>query len=246
MEQTPLNIRTSGLKLGDALRDVVVRRIQRQLGKFEYHLSRVTVRFRDVNGPRGGVDSEVAIKAVLTGAPSVVAKARSAEPREAFDEAARVVTRAVRKGLDKLGWSRPKARPQRTRSSPERRQAVVNPPPSGGELIGRRRGQSARNVRRAAQRPEKVRRDALVDTAQPRVSATARKAGGGSTAARNTQLNPRSAVHGLEDSATGVPSRKSTRRSAGRLKRDDPQRRAAVRKVASPRSRAAKARAKRR
>jgi hypothetical protein len=68
--------------------------------------------------------------------------------------------------------------------------------------------------------PARPRRDTPVDTAQPGVSATDRKAGGGSTAARNASA--RAGKKGgarLEDSASGRPSRKSTRKSKGRVKR---------------------------
>jgi hypothetical protein len=71
-----------------------------------------------------------------------------------------------------------------------------------------------------AERPEKTRRDVWVDTAQPGTSASDRKVGAGSTARRNTKLNVAGMTSMLEDSATGRPSRKSTRRSAGRAKRD--------------------------
>jgi hypothetical protein len=67
----------------------------------------------------------------------------------------------------------------------------------------------------------KLPRNSLVDTALPGVSASVRKVGAGSTAARNVSRRAaRSAPYRLEDSGTGRPSRKSTRRSANRLKND--------------------------
>ena len=66
-----------------------------------------------------------------------------------------------------------------------------------------------------ASKPKK-RRDAATDTSKPGVSATDRKAGGGSSAARNRSLHAaRKGGVKLEDSQT-TPSRKSTRRSKGR------------------------------
>ena len=63
----------------------------------------------------------------------------------------------------------------------------------------------------------KLRRDVPVDTSKPGVSATDRKAGQGSTASRNRSLHAaRKAGAVLEDSA-GIPSRKSSRRSRGKV-----------------------------
>ncbi len=88
------------------------------------------------------------------------------------------------------------------------------------------------------------RRDIDVDTAKPGVSASDRKAGAGGTATRNA--SKRAAKKGgakLENSATGKPSRKSTRRATGGAKRTSNLQRKAVRKARSPKARATKARA---
>jgi hypothetical protein len=113
--------------------------------------------------------------------------------------------------------------------------------PEGGSLIGRRVGRSRQNLIRAADRPEKRRRDFFVDTAAPGVSATDRKAGGGSSAARNTKLRLRRMGSTLEDSAR-KPSRKSTRKSANRAKSGSKLARRQKREIASPKARATRAR----
>jgi hypothetical protein len=105
-------------------------------------------------------------------------------------------------------------------------------------------GRSAQNLERALERPEKVRRDAIVDTSLPGTSATDRKAGGGSTARRNTRRVARRATATLEDSARDRPSRKSTRKSANRAKQGSKLRRRKVRELRSPSARAARARAR--
>jgi hypothetical protein len=77
------------------------------------------------------------------------------------------------------------------------------------------------------------------------VSATDRKAGAGSTASRNQ--SKRAAKKGgatLEDSATGRPSRKSTRKSANRTKPTSNLQRRAIRKARAPKTRAHKAAAR--
>lgn len=94
-------------------------------------------------------------------------------------------------------------------------------------------------------RAPRARRDLVVDTAKPGVSASDRKAGGGRSGTRN--VSARAAAKGgaaLEDSATGRPSRKSTRDSSGNVKRSTNLRLRAERKTAAPVNRAAKARAR--
>lgn len=95
--------------------------------------------------------------------------------------------------------------------------------------------------------PRRRRDPVQVDTSQPGVSATDRKVGGGRSGTRN--LSNRSEAKGgakLEDSATGKPSRKSTRKSAGRVKRTTNQQLKAQRATRSPKARATAAKAKKR
>ena len=113
-----------------------------------------------------------------------------------------------------------------------------------GSLVGRRVGRARANVERAASRPEKQRRDVFIDTAAPGVSETDRKAGGGSSAARNTKLRRRRMGYALEDSAA-KPSRKSTRKSANRAKSGSKLARRQRRKVRSPKARATRAKIQR-
>lgn len=87
--------------------------------------------------------------------------------------------------------------------------------------------------------PPRPRRDQIVDTAQPGVSATDRKAGGESTAARNRSKSAaRKAGYVLEDSNNDTPSRKSTRKGANRIKPDANLQRRQTRQSRSPGSRA--------
>ncbi|CAN5507761.1 hypothetical protein BH09MYX1_BH09MYX1_55560 [soil metagenome] len=103
------------------------------------------------------------------------------------------------------------------------------------------RAETARNANKPKAKKVRVRRDSPVDTAKPGTSATDRKAGAGRTATRNA--SKRVAKRGgaqLEDSATGKPSRKSTRKSSGRAKRTTNLERKATRAASSPKTRAAK------
>lgn len=253
-DRTPVAVRTTGLDIDQEVRDYARHRLGIRLGKFAAEIQRASVRLEDVNGPRGGVDTVCRIKVVLRGLPTVVAQDVAEGIREAIDRASHIAERSVRRAI---GRSRPAAaaalRDRWLSASPgtarraraaegetaeaRRRKRRPLPMPEGGSLIGRRVGRRADNVERAAER----RRDAAVDTAQPGWSATDRRAGGGSTAARNTKLNTARAAATLEDSAADRPSRKSTRKSANRQKQDNNLRQRQTRAARSPKTRAAKA-----
>ena len=124
-----------------------------------------------------------------------------------------------------------------TAAAPRRSRKKPNAPPVDGEIIGKRVGRSSKNLGSALARPEKKWRDAYVDTSQPGVSATDRKAGGGSTARRNSRKNAPKATAAPEDSAP-PPSRKSSRKSANRAKSAAPMSVTNTVKVRSPSARA--------
>ena len=64
---TPANIRVDGVRLDEQDRAYIRRRLGEKLGKYASSIERVTVRVRDVNGPRGGIDLLCRIKVVLSG-----------------------------------------------------------------------------------------------------------------------------------------------------------------------------------
>lgn len=98
---TPLNIRTTGVDIGEETAAHVGEKLGKRLSKFALHIERVTVRFEDVNGPRGGVDTRCRIKATLSGLPSVVVEEQELDALRAFEAAARGITRALREELAK-------------------------------------------------------------------------------------------------------------------------------------------------
>jgi hypothetical protein len=245
VEQTPLALRTFGVSIDPATKEHVRRTLGTKLGSLAPRIERLTVRFTDVNGPRGGPDVDCAVKVVLSGQRSVVYQARGREPREAINRATPGLVRAVRSALRRVpGPARP-ARQARAKGGAARKGAAprarLEHPSPAGSFIGRRVGRSAENLERALERPEKTNRTFPVDTSLPGTSATDRKAGGGSTARRNTKKVARRAVAALEDSARDRPTRKSTRKSANRAKQGSKLRRRKVREVRSPSARAAKA-----
>lgn len=94
-------------------------------------------------------------------------------------------------------------------------------------------------------RPPRPKRNTPVDTAAPGVSATDRKAGGGSSSRNASARAGKKGGASLEDSATGRPSRKSTRRSKGRIKRTSNLQRRAIRTNSSAKARANRSKARR-
>jgi len=98
---TPANIRVEGVRLDDDDRAYIRRRLGEKLGKFASSIERVTVRARDVNGPRGGVDLLCRIKVVLSGLPSVVVEHQAARLRPALTRAVTGVEKAVRRSVQR-------------------------------------------------------------------------------------------------------------------------------------------------
>ena len=99
-----------------ALEDYVRRKFGGKLRKFALSVERVSVRFDDVNGPRGGVDTVSRVKVVLSNRPSVVFAARGTNPRHAFDMASHGAERAVRRSLRRAGVTRGRAATPRVRA----------------------------------------------------------------------------------------------------------------------------------
>lgn len=97
--EVPANVRVVGVDLDDDDRAYIRLRLGAKLGKFATSIERVTVRVRDVNGPRGGVDKVCNIKVVLSGLPSVVFESGSASLKTAINGALTGVERAVRKSI---------------------------------------------------------------------------------------------------------------------------------------------------
>lgn len=99
--ETPLHIRALGLDLEPEDRARVRRVISAKLGKFALSITRASVRFEDVAGPKGAPTIECRIKVLLRNASDVVVADRGATPLTAFDGAAGAVTRAVRRTIDR-------------------------------------------------------------------------------------------------------------------------------------------------
>jgi len=96
---TPANIRVDGVAIDDEDRAQIRRTTRTRFGRYGRAVERVTVRIRDVNGPRGGVDIECRIKVVLSGLPSVVVERRTASFESSFITALTAAARSVSQAL---------------------------------------------------------------------------------------------------------------------------------------------------
>lgn len=247
---TPLEIRTVDHGIEETLRAWVYERVGRQLGKYAPQIERIQIRFGDDNGNRGGVDRCCMVHVVLSKLPPVIVEMRGSTEREAFDLAARSAERAVRRNLEKHGYSMRNGRHGRGngqgRSHGDGQAAGAldgatselarADSASEESLFGKRVGHGQDRLLMLAAGPEKLRRDAQVDTSAPGVGADARKVGSGHTAARNIKLNTAGMTRSLEDSTSGRPSRKSTRGSSNHVKADSPLTRRTRDAVRSPQS----------
>ena len=170
----PIHVR-SRMDVPSMVEDYASRTIQSRLAKFGTHVRRVSVRFEDVNGPRGGKDTVCRIKIMLDEMDPVVFEHRARAAREALDLATDGVERAVRRAVEREqsrgkragAARRAKAKAKASaktiaKKSAARKKASANPPPEGGSLIGRRVGRREDNLLAAVDRPEKRRRDAYV------------------------------------------------------------------------------------
>lgn len=126
--------------ISDALREFVHRRIARAMQSFEGDIAHVDVRLRDVNGPRGGIDTECRVVLKIAGrVRPVVVKGGGTDGYEAVQRActrlreaiSRVRTRQQR--LDRLGVSPEKTASARMAPSPAPEAAQESRKASGVE-----------------------------------------------------------------------------------------------------------------
>lgn len=97
----PANIRAFDAPIDAEERAYLRRKLGAKLGKFARAVERVSVRVRDVNGPRGGIDKACTIKVVLTGLPSVVVEQQHASLQAAMEAALQRTERAVRRSVQR-------------------------------------------------------------------------------------------------------------------------------------------------
>lgn len=101
--QTPLHVRVRGLDdFDDAMRDYARVRTGFKLGKYALRITRITVRFENVAGPKGAPAVACRFKVVLAGRGEVVVATTESSTRAAFDAAVDATERAVRRLLGRV------------------------------------------------------------------------------------------------------------------------------------------------
>lgn len=110
VKQIPIHVRSVDGALPEVDRDTVERKLARRFTKFARSVERVTARFEDVNGPRGGIDKLCRIKVVLAGLPSVLVEERHDAARPALDLALERAVRAVRRSIQRRRTTRVRAK----------------------------------------------------------------------------------------------------------------------------------------
>lgn len=81
------DIQSKGFTLTDGLRDYLMKRLAYGLSHGDGHITRVTVRLSDINGPRGGADKRCFIEVKLKGTSAVVVEDTEADLYVAIDRA---------------------------------------------------------------------------------------------------------------------------------------------------------------
>jgi putative sigma-54 modulation protein len=102
---TQLEIRSGVMDIDPGLRAWIYERTGRQLGKFAQQIERIQVRFGDENGPKGGLDKCCLVHVILSKLPPVIVEVRGETEQQAFDLAASRTERAVRRNMEKHGFS---------------------------------------------------------------------------------------------------------------------------------------------
>jgi hypothetical protein len=97
----PAHVRVIGGTIADEDRDYVARKLGMKLGTFASSIERITVRFSDVNGPKGGRDQKCQIKVVLSGLPSIVVNETDSTLPRSIARAIDVVALAVRRTVQR-------------------------------------------------------------------------------------------------------------------------------------------------
>jgi ribosomal subunit interface protein len=96
-----LDITGQGFTIAENLRDHVEKRIDFALARFEERIVRVSVKLKDINGPRGGVDKECRIITQLRGLPNVIVTQEAPDAHSAVDQAADRIGNTVARKLSR-------------------------------------------------------------------------------------------------------------------------------------------------
>lgn len=92
---------SQGIDRPERLRRRVEKQLRASLSRFSHRVEGLSVTLRDLNGPRGGVDTELCVEARLQGATSIRITERALTPDQALGRGRDRVRRAVRRSLSR-------------------------------------------------------------------------------------------------------------------------------------------------
>jgi ribosome-associated translation inhibitor RaiA len=115
LQQTPMSIRGN-----EGVDEATRRRIRSQLGRalrpMATRIERVSLRFDDVNGPRGGIDTRCRVRVVLSGQDSVMVEQRGRSAEHAIALATPRLRRSLQRSVERRsGKAPPPSRPSTPR-----------------------------------------------------------------------------------------------------------------------------------
>ena len=119
-----LDISTRHVPLDAPTRELIERRLAFALGRFAARVRSVTARFEDLNGPRGGVDIQCRMEAVLVPRGQVLVEVTDVTAEAAATRGAQRLARRIRTVIE--------ARRGRRRRSPSVRAATGEPSLAAG------------------------------------------------------------------------------------------------------------------
>jgi hypothetical protein len=125
-EQTPLEIRTHHTSIAPSFEEEVRERASRKLGKHGHHVERITIRFEDRNGPKGGVDVICRVHILMPNAPDIIVDHVAASAQEAFAMALQASDTALRRAVERRGFSAPHERRSHAEASASDGSAASN------------------------------------------------------------------------------------------------------------------------
>ncbi len=122
-----VDIRHLNFSVSDALHEFTHRRVTRALWPFQEAVSRVDVRTRDVNGPRGGIDIECSVTVALNSIEQpVVITSKGADAYAAIQSACTRLHEAVSRTLGRRRRIERSAAPP-SRTAPRRTATASGP-----------------------------------------------------------------------------------------------------------------------
>ena len=114
-----IQIHTQGFPLTEAIENRIQRQVEKGLARFEDDLVSLTAYLSDINGPRGGADKKVVMRASMAGLPPVSIATEHGDLYVAIDRTVKRMRRAVRRSLGKSRRVQPRKLLRLRRFSPE-------------------------------------------------------------------------------------------------------------------------------